>query len=159
MTSVKFLAGAVAGAAGMYFADPVNGRGRRRRTSAKLQAARRRRQRNAERQASLAAGRAVGEQARARGAGQFHPTDDRSVELHLHDLLAGLDTDTKDVNVEVVEGLARVRGQVTSGDDMQRVVDLVHGCPGVRSVESFLHLPDEPAPNKKRSRAAAAGTT
>jgi BON domain-containing protein len=152
----RFVAAIAAGAAIMYFMDPVSGRGRRHRCRDQLGAARRRTQRAAERQERYAAGWEEGQRAKARGAGQFHPTDDRSIELHLHDVLAHLDVDSRDVNLEVVEGLARVRGQVKSQRDADRIVEAVGNERGVREVESWLHLPGEPAPNKQPARVAGA---
>ena len=48
----------------------------------------------------------------------------------------------------------RVRGQVASEADIARVVRAINGVPGVHGVESLMHLPGEPAPNKKPARAA-----
>jgi len=151
---VKFLSGVVVGAAAMYVLDPAKGRGRRSQLRDRSRSALRTRRRRADQRARDAANRELGEQARARGAGHFHPTDDRSVELHLHQLLTELDADTSDVTVEVHEGLARVRGQVASDGDRERVLATVGGSRGVRGVESLLHLPGEPAPNKEQARHA-----
>jgi hypothetical protein len=145
----RFLAGAVAGAAGMYFLDPDRGRGRRARVSQQLSARKRKIEHVAEGIEKDAANRAQGAAARAKGAGVFHPTDDRSLEVHLHQVLKELDVQTGDVTVEAVGGLVRVRGQVASTDDIARVVRTVNSVPGVHAVESFLHLPGEPAPNKE----------
>ena len=151
---MKFVSGVAVGVAAMYVLDPVKGRGRRAVLRDRARSTMRTRHRRAEQQARDAANREAGEQARARGAGHFHPTDDRSVELHLHQLLAELDVDTHDVTVEVHEGLARLRGQVASDTDRQRVLTTVRESRGVREVESLLHLPDEPAPNKEPARQA-----
>jgi osmotically-inducible protein OsmY len=69
-------------------------------------------------------------------------------------VLEELDVATSDVSVESVEGLVRVRGQVASEADIARVVRAINGVPGVHGVESLMHLPGEPAPNKKPARAA-----
>jgi hypothetical protein len=153
---LKFLSGVALGAASMYVLDPVKGRARRRVLWDKGRSAARTRRERAERQARYDANRELGEQAVARGAGQFHPTDDRSIELHLHQLLSELDVDTTDVTVEAHEGQVRLRGQVRSTDDQQRVLTAVGEAPGVRRVDSLLHLPGEPAPNKEPARRAGA---
>jgi osmotically-inducible protein OsmY len=151
---MKFLSGLAVGAAAMYVLDPVKGRSRRAVLRDRSRSAMRTRRRRADQRARDHANRELGEQARARGAGKFHPTDDRSVELHLHQLLTELDVDTSDITVEVHEGLVRVRGQVRSEDDRARVLSIIGGSRGVRSIESLLHLPDEPAPNKEPARHA-----
>jgi hypothetical protein len=157
VTGVRF---AVAlGVTGMYVADPLAGRRRRRQLTAQVSAARRRGRQSAARRKRLAAGGAAGDRARERGAGHFHPTDGRSVERHLHEVLSRLDLDPDDVNVEVVEGLVRVRGQVATGDDLRGVVEALQQSPGVGAVDSLLHLPGEPAPNKEPSRAASPRVT
>jgi hypothetical protein len=154
MISLRFAAGVAMGAAGMYLADPANGRARRHRLVDRAKASRRRRRRDLQRGARFAEGRAAGERARRQGAGRFHPTDDRSIELHLHQVLAESDIDTRDVTVEVTEGHVRVRGQIATHDDLTRVVELLQREPGVQDVSPLLHLPGEPAPNKLPSRVA-----
>jgi len=150
----RFLVGAAAGAAGMYFLDPDRGRGRRARMGQQLAARRRKIERAATSIEKDAANRADGVAARAKGAGVFHPSDDRALEVHLHQVLAEIDVATSDVSVESVEGVVRVRGQVASEADIARVVRAINGVPGVQGVESLMHLPGEPAPNKKPARAA-----
>ena len=85
-----------------------------------------------------AANRADGVAARAKGAGVFHPSDDRALEVHLHQVLAEIDVATSDVSVESVEGVVRVRGQVASEADIARVVRAINGVPGVQGVESLM---------------------
>ena len=74
--------------------------------------------------------------------------------MHLHQVLEELDVATTEVTVESVDGVVRVRGQVASEADIARVVRAINGVPGVQGVESLMHLPGEPAPNKKPARAA-----
>jgi hypothetical protein len=78
-------------------------------------------------------------------------------------VLNGLDVDTSDVNVEVVEGIVRLRGQVPDREASLRVITAVSGEPGVRFTESLLHLPGQPAPNKvaalRATEAAGVRTT
>jgi hypothetical protein len=149
---IRFLAGVVVGATAMYFLDPVKGRSRRAVRSDRWRSRARIAERRAEQRARDAANRQAGERARARGAGQFHPVDDRSVELHLHQVLAELDVPTADVTVEAIEGLVRVRGQVASMSEHEQVITAIREARGVRDVESLLHLPGESAPNKEPAR-------
>lgn len=148
MRKTRLLVGVGVGAAAMYFFDPDRGRSRRARWLDQQRSRMHKAQRKAQRHERDLENRAAGERARARGAGQFHPTDDRSIELHLHQLLAELDADTSDVTVEAHQGWARLRGQVASPADMYAIVEAARRCPGVEQVESLLHLPGEPAPNK-----------
>ena len=62
--------------------------------------------------------------------------------------LSALPAATENVTVEVVDGLATLRGQVLSLDDRSSIEAEVRRAPGVLDVQSFLHLPGEPAPNK-----------
>lgn len=145
----RFFLGAAAGAAAMYFLDPDRGHSRRARFQQQAQAKKRSFDRSVDRVEQDAANRAKGADARAHGAGVFHPSDDRALEVHLHQVLKELDIPTGDVTVEAVDGIVRLRGQVSSTSDIGRIVQTVNGVPGVHAVESFMHLPGEPAPNKE----------
>ncbi len=52
-------------------------------------------------------------------------------------------------NLNVVSGIAILRGQLDSESDIQTLIDLVGAVPHVRGVESYLHTPGTPAPNKE----------
>ena len=114
----RFIAGAMAGAVAMYLLDPDRGRSRRARIRQQGSA----RARSVDRAADCierdAANRAEGARARADGKGVFHPSDDRALEVHLHQVLEELDVATSEVTVESVEGVVRVRGQVGSEADI-----------------------------------------
>lgn len=144
----RFLTAAGIGAAIAYFADPDNGRSRRVRAKDQLGARLRRRQREAEQLARHTENIAVGEAARARGAGETKPVDDVDVVHAVKQALSGLGFPTSDVTVDVVDGTAALRGQVATEDEKTKVEQAVQGVPGVRQVESWLHLPGQPAPNK-----------
>ena len=51
-------------------------------------------------------------------------------------------------NVNVENGIAVLRGQLATQDDIQMLIGLVSEVADVRGVESFLHTPGTPAPNK-----------
>lgn len=144
----RFVTAAGIGAAIAYFADPDNGRSRRARAKDQLQAKMRGRQRQAEQLARHAENVAAGQAAQARGAGQPRPTDDVDVVHAVKQALSGLGVPTSDFTVDVVDGTAALRGQVPTGDDKTKVEQAVGRVPGVQRVESWLHLPGEPAPNK-----------
>lgn len=144
-----------AGGAGLaYFLDPDRGRARRARTRDQAAAALRRRRREAESQMRYDEGRLEGVAARASGAGRFTPEDDTDIVQAVHAALSRLDFPTSDVNVEVVDGVAGVRGQVGSTEEISRVCRAVHEVPGVGEVQSYLHTPGTPAPNKAASLGA-----
>jgi osmotically-inducible protein OsmY len=52
-------------------------------------------------------------------------------------------------NLNVEDGIAVLRGQLNSQEDIQRLIALVAEVPDVRGVESFLHTPGTTAPNKE----------
>lgn len=152
---LRALVVAAAGAAAAFFLDPDRGRSRRARTRDRAPALVRRTGREASRRCRYLAGRARGVVARARGAGRPSPGDDRQVAEEVHRVLAGLPFPTADVTVEVVAGLARLRGQVATADEQARVEAAVSGAPGVEQLQSFLHQPGTPAPNKASALSAS----
>ena len=98
---------------------------------------------------------ALGEAAVAEGAGVPRPVDDVEVVNVVKQSLAGVDVDTTDVAVESVDGVVTVRGQVPGDDAKATVEQAVSATPGVIAVESFLHTPGTPAPNKAASLRAS----
>jgi hypothetical protein len=58
-------------------------------------------------------------------------------------------------NLNVEDGIAVLRGQLDSQEDIQTLIALVAEVPDVRGVESFLHTPGTPAPNKEGAVEAA----
>jgi hypothetical protein len=135
-------------AAGMYFYDPKNGRARRAQLRDQALALVRREAREATARARYAEGRLEGVLAEAQGKGRPHPADDRVVVELMRAELARLPFHTTDVVLEVVDGGCRLRGQVADGTQRQQVIAAACRTPGVRSVQSYLHLPGEPPPNK-----------
>ncbi len=144
----RFFTAAGIGAAIAYFADPDNGRARRVRMKDQLGARLRRREREAEQLARHTENLAAGAAARASGAGQFTPVDDTDVVQAVKQALSALEFPTSDVTVDVVDGTAALRGQVATEEQKTKVEQTVSGVRGVRQVESWLHLPGQPAPNK-----------
>jgi hyperosmotically inducible protein len=153
--SPKFVAGMLAGAAAMYFFDPAQGRSRRAKRRDQAAAALRRRRRRTEQRERNEANRHHGEELIEHGGGQFHPVDDTAAAQHLKQVLSRVGVPTADVTVEVVDGVAVLRGQVDSEHDHDVVVTAVCEDRGIRAVENYLHLPGEPAPNKAAALAAS----
>jgi hypothetical protein len=50
------------------------------------------------------------------------------------------------INVNVQDGVAQLRGEVPTPDMLEALVERTRGVQGVRAVESLLHLPGTPAP-------------
>jgi BON domain len=154
MLSGKFVIGAVVGATAMYYFDPDRGHARRARGRDQALAKARRVRREGERRARYQAGRRRGEMLVEHGAGRFHPVDDRAVATHLKQIVATLDLPTGDVIVDFVDGTLSLRGQVGEASHIERIVHALEHEPGVTTVECYLHLPGQPAPNKEAALAA-----
>ena len=151
----RFVAVTGAGAAAAYFFDPETGRARRAQTRDRAQAFLRRRQAQAERQARHATNVAAGRAAEAQGAGVPRPADDVEVVRAVKQALAAVDVETSDVTVESVDRVVTLRGQVPSRKALQTIEQTVSATPGVFEVQSYLHTPGTPAPNKAASLRAS----
>jgi hypothetical protein len=147
-STFKLLEGAALGAAAAYMFDPDRGRARRARLRDQLDAKARRAGRRAGQRWRDADNRVKGLAARAGGGGRFHPVDDTAVVEHLRTVLARLDVSTADITTEVVDGVARVRGEIANQAAMDKVMSAVAGEAGVSRVENLMHLPGQLPPNK-----------
>jgi osmotically-inducible protein OsmY len=137
-----------AGAAVAYFLDPDRGRARRTQTKDQAAAALRRRRAEAERQARYLEGKVEGAVVEAKGGGQPRPQDDVDVGHAVRQAFTAAGVATDAVTIEAADGVVTLRGQVASDDDKQRVEEAARSAAGVREVQSWLHLPGQPAPNK-----------
>lgn len=149
------LTGAAVGACAAYFLDPDRGRSRRARTKDQAMAALRRRERQADSERRYTEGKIAGAAAEASGAGTFTPEDDIDIVHGISGALAKLEFSTADVNVDVVEGVATLRGQLDAPALMDEACRAVKEVPGVVEVRSYLHTPGTPAPNKAASLKAS----
>ncbi|MDP8962248.1 MAG: BON domain-containing protein [Actinomycetota bacterium] len=145
------LVAGAAGAAAAYFLDPDRGRSRRVRACDQAAAAMRRRNREMSSQARYAEGQMEGAKARAAGGGTFTPEDDIDIVHAVRQALARLEFRTSDVNIDVVDGVASLRGQVERAAQIEEVTQAVSRVRGVAEVQSYLHTPGTPAPNKAAS--------
>lgn len=141
-----------AGATLMYLYDPDRGRSRRTRMASHAEGVVRRRTRSvareAEGQVHYLQGVLKGKIVKARHGGQYHPESDVDLREHLRQVIHTLPIPTMDVNVDVAEGVATVRGQAASEDDRQRITEAVRKVPGVTKIVDYTHLPGTEAPNK-----------
>jgi osmotically-inducible protein OsmY len=148
--SPRFITGVAAGAALFYFLDPDQGRTRRARTSDQFQARVRRAGREAERKARYYEGKVEGMVHEARpDAARDGATDDRTVAHRIESQVLRSDRfPGAQVNVDVVDGVATLRGEVRNTGDLGTLAREVAAVRGVKAVQSYLHLPGTPAPNK-----------
>jgi hyperosmotically inducible periplasmic protein len=154
-STLKFVKGAAIGATTTYYLDPDRGRARRARLRDQLLAAGRRGARSAGRRARYQLGRVKGRAMRSLGRGRFEPVDDRLLAGHLRGVLGRVQGPTDQLTTEVVDGVVRLRGEVASPADRQRIVSALACEPGVVRVEDLTHLPGEGPPNKADSLDAA----
>lgn len=148
-----FLIGIGIGAVAQYFADPERGRARRVKTRDMAAARVRRPVRQAEdlarMQTTMLRDRAEGlaHEATTSEADRV-PDDDRALANKVRSEALGGDEWRPDtINVDAVDGVVTLRGELDSRERIERAERAVSEVPGVRRVDSFLHLPGEPAPN------------
>ena len=144
----KFLFGSALGALAALFFDPQQGRRRRKELVDRTAALFRRTGTRAER-----AGRGVG--ARVYGMSQQvqhlkeEPKDFDDVTLARKvesEIFRDADVPKGQIDVNVQEGVVQLRGEVPNPDMLEDLVEKTRKVPGVRDVESLLHLPGTPAP-------------
>lgn len=158
---VRAASAATAGAGIMYFVDPDSGRTRRTRGGAQAKAAVRRSLRGAartvDRRVQYTEGRLEGALARAAGGGHFKAASEADIREHVRQVVAEFPFPTSDVNTELNDGIATLRGQVVNPDHLEQLPDTVAQVDGVSGVRSYLHLPGESAPNKVPAHLASRG--
>jgi osmotically-inducible protein OsmY len=147
MRRLLIVAGTIAGLT--YFFDPERGRTRRAQAKDRAGATLRRLVRRSEH-----VGRGVASQAYGLKEQAIHRTDEpkelddvtlaRKVET---EIFRDADAPKGQVNVEVVEAVVTLRGQVESPDLIDELERSTRKVTGVRDVENLLHTPDQPAPN------------
>lgn len=145
-----------AGAALMYFLDPDRGEGRRAMARDRVNSVARRGAMNVERQTRYREGQVGGlmHQVRTRGE-EGPPADDIALKDRVESEVFGRRGFPKGkVNVEVIDGRARIDGELETQAEIDEVVDDVKSVSGVREVESYLHVKGTAAPNKAAARRA-----
>ena len=154
----SLLLGLGIGALVQYLRDPQLGRTRRARLKDQASARVRRPLRRAE-----AEYRKKSKLARDRARGAAHevttrdrdrvPDDDQSlVDKVRSEALGGEEWRPYTINVDAVDGVVTLRGQLDRQDQIDAAEDAVGRIPGVQRVESFLHLPGEQPRNVEQSR-------
>lgn len=155
-TNVNFIvpvvSAAVAGAGLAYVFDPERGRSRRARTRDRMAGALRHSGRRMGRGARLARAQAVGLSRRAWHAIRPHGVttpDDITLVHRVESEVYRENHDAKGaINVSAFAGTVTLRGALKRPDDIRHLVAKVQKVPGVRQVDSLLHVEGTPAPNK-----------
>ncbi len=135
-------AGIAAGAAGVYFFDPEQGK--RRRTSARDKAVKLFRAQGSE---------APSSSVRDPERDLNDPALARKVES---EIFRGEDAPKDKVVVNVEEGIVYLRGEVESPGQASALAQAARRVEGVQNVQSLLHLPSEPAKSKDGQPKSAA---
>ena len=148
------LAGALVGAATVYFFDPQQGRARRAQfvdwSGARI------------RRAWRAANR-LGSQAASTGAAfpqrmvslrsSPRPADDLTLRDRVEsEVFRNAELPKGQINVDVESSIVTIRGQVDNAFQIASVEKAVLNVPGVSGVENLLHVNGTPAPNKAQAR-------
>ena len=146
-----------AGAAVAYLSDPD--RGRSRRAALKDQATARLRQSRQEldRRATYVRSTAQGKVEHLRRSEGTAPADDRAlVDKVKSEVLGGAQFQGHQVLVEAADGVVTLRGEVADSSVIDALDKAVANVAGVREVCNLVHLPGEPAPNKREALNASA---
>jgi osmotically-inducible protein OsmY len=150
MIVVPAVVGAVTGALAEYLLDPAAGRARRARLRERSVATARRSVRRVERTTGQKVTYLRG---RARGVAHHltlpHPVpDDRTLADKVRsEVLGDRRFGRHGLNVDAVDGVVTLRGQLEDSDTIRDLVAAVAKVHGVRRVENLLHTPDTTAPN------------
>jgi osmotically-inducible protein OsmY len=152
-------AGGATGASVMYLADPERGRRRRAIARDRATAAVRRSSRRAERLGRRTGATLYGMMVRIRrfpSQPEAAANDQMLTDRILSQAFRDRDIPHGRVNLNVQNGTAVLRGELDRPEQIREVEEAVEHTPGVRKVESYLHLP-EVGPANKRPVAAAPG--
>lgn len=149
------------GAAAWYFLDPVSGRSRRAETAQQAAAGVRQPLQKAEEEAAKTAtyarDRAEGLVKEAASSSSA-PDDDRALANKVRsEALGGEKWRDATINVNAVDGVVTLRGELEDRERIDEAITAVQGVSGVEQVESFLHTPDEEAPNVADVRGKGGG--
>ena len=130
------------------FMDLRTGTSRLRRAADRSRAVTKQGRRRVRSRTAYASGRARGRVARMRGLGTPTPVDDVEVKNQVRQVLARHGFHRADVLVDVCDGIATLRGQLTTAEGIELAESLVREVAGVEGLVNLLHLPGAPAPNK-----------
>jgi hypothetical protein len=143
---MKKLATAILGTAvAAYFLDPDQGARRRHMTRDRVMAFFRRGARKAERTTRFGESYAHGVVEKAKHAMREEepPGDDRTLAHKVETILfRPADAPKGHVNIDAVDGVVTLRGQVERVEQIRELEDKARSINGVRDVQNLLHTPD-----------------
>jgi osmotically-inducible protein OsmY len=145
MNLKSLLLGAAGGAAFLYFLDPDSG-ARRRNATRDRAAAKLRQGEQAARAASSQAYGVTQKVASLKENDKPQPDDVTLARKVESEIFRDADAPKGSVNVNAVDGVVTLRGEVESEDQMEQLETATRKVKGVREVENLLHMPGTPAP-------------
>jgi osmotically-inducible protein OsmY len=153
----SWITAAVVGGGLAIFLDPDMGRRRRHIARDKLRSLMRRASREAESQVEYAGGKVYGiVQERVPHPRDNPNPDDATLRDRVEsEVFRDQRIPKGQININVADGVVEVRGELTSKDDIDRVITSVRRVPDVMEVHNYLHLPGTPAPNKEEALRAS----
>ena len=149
-TALLVVVAGAGGAAAAYLLDPEQGRRRRNTSRDRAGAILRRGSEKAEQVATTASSEVHGASERIEAATREDesPADDRTlVDRVESEIFRDPDSPKGSVNVDAVDGVVSLRGQLDDEQAIDSLVSATRKVAGVKDVQSFLHVPGEPAPN------------
>lgn len=141
-----------------YFADPRQGRRRRKMAAQRLAGGARHKARAGRRATRhvVSEARGAAERALHPRSRQSPPADDVTLSHKVEtEIFRPADSPKGTVNVNAVDGVVFLRGVVPTQEQMAELEQKVQAIPGVKDVENLLHLPGTPAPHDSSSRGHA----
>lgn len=149
--------GGLIGAAIAYFFDPQMGRGRRTRlrdqTMSEVRKARERAEAKGRYMSNAARG-AMSEMA-SPGPDNVNPDDGTLTQRIRSEIFGSADVPKDRIALTVVDGVAELRGELDSQEEIDALFIRVSAVPGVRGVRNLLHLHGADAPNKQEALRAS----
>ena len=140
---------ALAGAGIEYLMDPADGRRRRRLLVDRTRSTARRLARHGAREARNVQGQAAGILHEATAAAT-PPADDQALADRVRsEIFRRPDAAKGEVNVDVVDGVVSLRGELDDQAEIDQLVSGARAVPGVREVDNMLHVKEAPAPESK----------
>jgi osmotically-inducible protein OsmY len=145
----KLIVGATMGAALAYAFDPDRGRARRARLKSQASAQVRRDRRALERRAHYERQKLTGVRHKLTARHRYAPASDQvlvdRVRSEVFGYMPGI---AHHVNLDVVDGVATLRGEHDGHDEIERLATAVGEVAGVVRVINLVHLPGERPANK-----------
>jgi osmotically-inducible protein OsmY len=148
MNLKSLMLGAMGGAALVYFLDPETGKRRRNMARDRSRATLRSGAQKGEQAARAASSQAQGVTHKVASITQEKPQPDdvtlaRKVES---EIFRDADAPKGRVNVDAVDGVVTLRGELDSEDQIQELENAARKVEGVGEVQNLLHTPGTPAP-------------